>query len=155
MLWLWIFNPEFGLLNYALSSSGLRPTVVFDVGVPFHHHEPVGRRRHGDHPSGRRQGIPTHLAEAAEQTANSKQAVSHYSSYDDAGGLSTRDELINTFQVFTCLVMTNGGLATPASSTCCTSRHAFQYFNISPTLAWCCSGSSVFHLLYFSRPTVA
>ncbi|MGI6208106.1 MAG: carbohydrate ABC transporter permease [Anaerolineae bacterium] len=161
MLWLWIFNPEFGLLNYALSLIGIEgPRWVFDVKWVLPAFIIMSLWGVGGtmiiYLAGL-QGIPTHLYEAAEiDGANSWRKLLNITvpMMTPVVFFNLVMSVINTFQVFTsAFVMTNGG---PSNASLFyvlyLFRHAFQYFNMgyASTLAWVLFGIiGFFTLLIF------
>jgi len=147
MLWLWIFNPEFGLLNYALSLIGIQgPRWVFDVKWVLPAFIIMSLWGVGGtmiiYLAGL-QGIPTHLYEAAEiDGANARLKLLHVTipMMTPVVFFNLVMSVINTFQVFTsAFVMTEGG---PRNASLFyvlyLFRNAFQYFKMgyASTLAW-------------------
>ncbi|MEZ4621485.1 MAG: hypothetical protein R2867_39115 [Caldilineaceae bacterium] len=70
MVWLYLFQPEFGIINWLLGLLVLRVRWLFDTQcsqVGLCDHERLGGgRQHADLPAGL-QGIPTELYEAADR----------------------------------------------------------------------------------------
>ncbi len=62
IMWIWMFNPQVGIINYLLSLIGIKGPGLAeqpDLGhAGAHLHEPVGHRRQYDHHPGRPSGHP-------------------------------------------------------------------------------------------------
>jgi multiple sugar transport system permease protein len=147
MLWVWIFNPEFGLLNWLLSLIGLRgPEWIFSPEWALPAFILMNLWTIG---SGMLinlaglQAIPTHLYEAAEiDGAGSWGRFRHVTipMMSPVIFFNLVLGIIASFQIFTqAYVMTNGG---PANATLFyvlhLYRNAFEYLNMgyASALAW-------------------
>jgi multiple sugar transport system permease protein len=147
LLWVWIFNPEFGLLNWLLSLVGIRgPEWIFspDWALPAFVLMNLWTIGSGMliNLAGL-QAIPTHLYEAAEiDGASVWQRFRHVTlpMMSPVIFFNLIIGIIASFQIFTqAYVMTNGG---PANATLFyvlhLYRNAFEYLNMgyASALAW-------------------
>jgi multiple sugar transport system permease protein len=147
LLWVWIFNPEFGLLNWLLSLMGIQgPDWIFSPEWALPSFILMNLWTIG---SGMLinlaslQGIPTHLYEAAEiDGAGAIQRFRHVTlpMMTPVIFFNLIMGIIASFQIFTqAYVMTNGG---PANATLFyvlhLYRNAFEYLNMgyASALAW-------------------
>ncbi|MHB0878599.1 MAG: carbohydrate ABC transporter permease [Anaerolineae bacterium] len=147
MLWIWIFNPDFGLLNYFLSMVGITgPAWLFDpqwVVPAFIFMSLWGLGSTTIIYLAGLQGIPTQLYEAAEMDgANGWRKLLHVTvpMMTPIVFFNLVMNVIGTFQVFTsAFVMTQGG---PRNASLFyvlyLFRNAFQYFEMgyAASLAW-------------------
>ncbi len=147
VLWSWIFNPEFGLVNYALSTIGIKgpgwltseqwalPAIVI-MNVQFIGYTMVILLA-------ALQRVPVELVEAAQlDGANRWQVTRHVTipMISSVVFLAIIININNSFQTFTqAYVMTNGG---PSNATLFYMLHlynnAFRYFKMgyASSLAW-------------------
>jgi len=147
MLWLWIFNPDFGLLNYFLSLIGIHgPAWLFDVRWVLPAFIIMSLWGVGGtmiiYLAGL-QGIPTQLYEAAEiDGANGWAKLLHVTipMMTPIVFFNLVMSVISTFQVFSsAFVMTQGGpMNASLFYVLYLFRNAFQYFEMgyAACLAW-------------------
>ena len=147
MLWLWIFNPDFGLLNYALSWVGIKgPGWVFDPKWVVPSLIIMSLWGVGNtmviYLSGL-QGIPTHLYEAMEIDGAGRWHKLIYITIPLMTPIVFFNlimSVISSFQTFTAAyVMTSGGpMNASLFYVLYLFRNAFQYFKMgyASALAW-------------------
>jgi multiple sugar transport system permease protein len=147
VLWSWIFNPEFGLVNYALSTIGIKgpgwltseqwalPAIVI-MNVQFIGYTMVILLA-------ALQKVPVELVEAAQLDGASRWQVTRHVTIPMISSvvfLAIIININNSFQTFTqAYIMTNGG---PSNATLFYMLHlynnAFRYFKMgyASSLAW-------------------
>jgi len=149
MLWMWIFNPEFGLANYLLGGLGLpevawlwdprwaKPSLIimalwgFGTGMIIY--------------LAGLQGVPTELYEAAQlDGANAFQRMIRITipMITPVIFFNTVMGIIGSFQIFTTAYLVSGGTGAPANSTLFLVlylyRKGFRFFEMgyAATIAW-------------------
>jgi multiple sugar transport system permease protein len=117
VLWSWVFNPDFGLLNYGLSAIGINgPKWLADKNwaLPGHHHHehPIHRPEH-DHHAGRFAARPIELIEAAQLDGANRWHLIRYITIPMISSVIFLVIITNinaSFQTFTqAFLMTGGG----------------------------------------------
>ena len=147
LLWVWIFNPSFGLINALLAQVGIKgPGWIFDVGWALPSFVLMSLWGVGGTMMiflAALQGIPGHLYEAAEMDGAGEWTKFWHITVPmvtPAVFFNLVTGIIGTFQVFTqAYVMTGGG---PVNSTLFyvlyLYRNAFEYLKmgLASSMAW-------------------